>query len=70
MYHTDLSVLKSKLKEARENNGYMLKDVQEGTGVHFTKVSNYERGRQYPSLPNLVKLADFYNVSLDELLER
>lgn len=67
---TDLSVLKVRLKEFREFNCYTLKDVEKGTGLHFTKISSYERGRQFPSLPNFVKLADFYGVSLDTLLDR
>ena len=37
-------------------------------GYGYTAISNYESGRNEPSINDLKKIADFFNVSLDYLL--
>lgn len=37
-------------------------------GYKYTAISNYESGRNKPSIDNLIKLADFFEVSIDELV--
>lgn len=41
-----------------------------GTAFHIsrTTISNYETGKQEPSLKMLVELAAFFDVSVDQLL--
>lgn len=43
-----------------------------GDVLHYgsTAIANYESGRNEPSLDDLVRLADFFDVSTDELLGR
>lgn len=58
------------LKRLRKSQGYMQSDVAEIIGVSRQAFSNYERGLREPSLKVLVTLANFYDVSLDELIKR
>lgn len=37
-------------------------------GYNYTAIANYESGRNTPSINNLIKLADFFRVSIDELV--
>jgi len=46
------------------------KDLVEQTGLSSTSISNYENGINQPTLPVLIKLADFFNISLDTLANR
>ena len=41
--------------------------VAEGAGLSLRGYQNYERGLREPSLSALISLADFYDISLDEL---
>ena len=61
------------LKFLRENyyvNGKKLTQTQLANilGYGYTAISNYESGRNEPSISDLKKIADFFNVSLDYLL--
>ena len=55
-------------KEARANKTQQ--EVSDATGISQKTLSNYETGRTEPDLNSLIKLADFYNVSVDFLLDR
>lgn len=44
--------------------------VAEGAGLSLRGYQNYERGLREPSLSALISLADFYDISLDELVWR
>ena len=44
--------------------------VAEGAGLSLRGYQNYERGLREPSLSALISLADFYDISLDELKKR
>ncbi len=39
-------------------------------GISFRAYNNIENGRAVPSMPSLVALADYFDVSLDYLLGR
>ena len=58
----------NKLKEMRLGNRYKLKDIAEVTGVSFQAVQQWETGETMPSVNSLVKLAKFYNCTVDELI--
>ena len=45
-------------------------DVATGAGLSLRAYQNYERGLREPQLSALVALADFYDISLDELVCR
>ena len=62
--------ISKKLKDLRKINNYKLCYVEEKTGIRKGTISKYENGHSKPSYDNLIKLADFYNVSLDKLCAR
>ncbi len=59
-----------KIKELRKRIGLKQDEVAIKIGLNVRTYQNYELGRREPDLKTLVQLADFFNVSLDELLER
>lgn len=62
---------KNRLKNLRIKHGYSrAKDFCEETGISFNTYQNYESGKRVPSTEFLVKIADFYGVSVDYLLGR
>ena len=62
---------KNRLKNLRLKHGYSrAKDFCEETGISFNTYQNYESGKRVPSTEFLVKIADFYGVSVDYLLGR
>lgn len=56
--------LKALRKEARLNQT----ETGNILGYRYTAISNYESGRNEPSISDLKKLAKFFNVSMDYLL--
>lgn len=59
-----------RLRELREESGLTQKQVGNIIGVKDSAVSKYERMEQQPDYESLIKLADYFNVSLDYLLGR
>lgn len=57
-------------REARENAGYSQKFVAITLGVQPPNVSRWEAGVTWPTVENLLKLADLYRVTTDYLLGR
>ena len=58
------------LAELRKEKGLLQKEVANYLNVTVATVSNYEKGVHSPDLDTLVKLADFFDVSTDYLLQR
>ena len=58
------------LKEIRKKTGLSQDDISKKIGVHITTYGKWELGQTEPDIKNLIKLADFYNVTVDELLGR
>jgi transcriptional regulator with XRE-family HTH domain len=61
---------KQRLAGLRAENGLRQSDVAEKIGISTTAYRNIETGPSAPSLENLIKLADLFNVSLDYLTGR
>ncbi|MFL2106154.1 helix-turn-helix domain-containing protein [Desemzia sp. FAM 23991] len=61
--------LGEKLKESRIKKGYSQGDVAELLHISRQSISKWENGNSYPDLDNLVKLSNYYEVSIDELLK-
>lgn len=59
-----------KLKMLREDRHLLQKEVAETLGVDRTTYVKYENGNSEPSYEILVRIADYYNVSIDYLLNR
>lgn len=59
-----------RLKELRAERGLSQKDVSDALACSVTVYSRYETGAREPSIDVLIRLADFYGVTLDELVGR
>ena len=44
--------------------------VQMDTGISQSTISKYETGEALPTIENLLLLSDYYNVSLDYLMDK
>ena len=58
------------LKERRKELKMTMSDVQTVAGVSQPSMSLYEKGTKVPSRKTLVKLADLYDVSHEEMIQR
>lgn len=58
------------LRFLREEKGYSLKEVEQNTGINNGNLSRYERNLNFPSIELCIRLADLYQISLDELVGR
>nr|DAU13395.1 MAG TPA: Helix-turn-helix XRE-family like protein [Caudoviricetes sp.] len=59
-----------RLKRLRLDKDLRCVDVAQGTGLSHTAILGYEDGSQIPKMDSLIKLADFFNVSIDWLVGR
>ena len=59
-----------KLKQLRVEKGRTQKQLAEYLNVTKAMVSKYETNAAYPSVEVLAKIADYFNVSTDYLLDR
>lgn len=66
----EFKVLSKTLVELRIANGYTQIDVASKLKVTYQSYQAYELGIAVPTLQNFIKLADFYDVSLDYLIGR
>lgn len=57
-----------RIREYREKANLTQEDIAEILDLSITAVSNIERGLNYPSMENFIKLANIMNVSSDLLL--
>lgn len=58
------------LKFYRQNKGYSQNAIAKLVGVTQQCVSEWENGKIEPTLTFLIKLADIFEISLDELCGR
>jgi transcriptional regulator with XRE-family HTH domain len=59
-----------RLRDLREDNDLSQNQVADMLGIQQTVYSRYERGYQAIPLQHLITLADYYNVSIDYIVER
>ena len=62
-FHENLFHLRTEQKLTQQQ-------VADGAGLSLRGYQNYERGLREPPLSTLIALADFYDLSLDELVCR
>lgn len=62
------NVFPERLKEMRLKRGMTQKELGEKVGVKQNTFTNWENGKREPNFDNLIKLAEFLNVSVDKLL--
>lgn len=65
-----MSDFSKRLKDLRKKIGVSQTDISKATNIAQTTYSNYESKNCEPSISNLIKLADFFNITIDELVER
>lgn len=59
----------NKLRVLRENKGILQKDLGEILGVSTSTIGMYEQGRREPDNGTLKKIANYFEVSIDYLLD-
>ena len=63
-------VMHNRLKALRKSRGYTQVSLQMQTGIEQALLSKYENGERIPPTETLVRLAEFYGVSIDYILYR
>lgn len=63
-------MLGKQLKLLREQNGYSQNQIAEYLGTTRQTISNWENDKTIIDSHSLIRLADFYQISLDELCGR
>lgn len=58
-----------RLKELRKAKGLTLQKIADVIGVSNGTVANYENRKREPRIDTLIKLADYFDVSVDYLIE-
>ena len=58
------------LKQIRLKNNCTQSAVANYLGISDRAYQNYEYGNREPNIDNLIKIADYFNVSLDYLVGR
>ncbi len=62
--------MKNKLRQLRKEKGYTQIAVQMKTGIEQSLLSKFESEERTPPTETLLRLADFYDVSIDYILCR
>lgn len=65
-----MSIFSDNLKMLREDTDITQKEIASELNVGLTTYASYEQGRSEPSLDMLVQIANYWEVSIDELLGR
>lgn len=60
----------NKLKDLRQQNNKSAEVLSNLLNISVQAYYKYEKGINEPNLDNLIKLADFYHVTIDELVGR
>ena len=59
-----------KLKELRQNEGLTQKELAEALNIRRVNYTRYETDKVRPDYETLIAIANFYNVTLDEIFDR
>ena len=65
-----MSQFSKSLRDIRKKSGKKQREAAEYLGLNIRTYQYYEGGQSEPNISTLVKLADFFMVSLDELVCR
>ncbi len=58
------------LKDNREQRGMNAYELAKALGVNHQNIYRWENGTVMPSIEMCIRIADFYGISLDELIGR
>ena len=62
--------MNNRIRALREDKDLRQSDVAQATGIDQRTISNYETGKSNPDSEALIRLADFFGVSIDYLVGR
>ena len=62
--------MENRIRALREDRDMRQIDLAEATGIDQRTISNYETGKSNPDSYALIKLADYFNISIDYLVGR
>lgn len=62
-----MTAFSSRLKALRKKRNINQAVLAKMLGYGYTAIANYESGRNEPSLGDLYRIADFFDVSIDNL---
>lgn len=62
--------MKNNLKKLRKEKGLTQISLQMQTGIEQALISKFESGERIPPTDTLMRLADFYGVSMDYIMCR
>lgn len=65
-----MSNLSERLQELKQSKNLLQKNIAKDTGLSLRAYQYYERGQSDPTSAVLIKLADYFDVSLDYLVGR
>lgn len=65
-----MKTIGERIKELREEKGINQLELSKILNVHKGSVSNWENNKRTPDADMLTKIADFFNCSIDYLLDR
>ena len=63
-----LRALGERIRQLRKNSGFTQEAFAEKIGLHGSYVGLIERGVKAPSIRTLTRIADFFNITLSNLL--
>lgn len=70
MFFFDCQSFSSRLKDLRNSEGLTMLQLADAIGTTKATISNFENAQRNPSLEMLIRLADYFNVSIDFLIGR
>ncbi len=70
-FHMDFeSGISRQLKRLRKQRNLTQNELADIIGIGQTAIANYENGKRFPDEKNLVKIADYFETSIDRLIGR
>ena len=65
-----MTTFATRLIELKEKNKVLQKDIAKSVGLSLRSYQRYEYGERNPTSDILIKLADYFDVSIDYLVGR
>lgn len=65
-----MDIKKNRIRDLRDDMDLRQIDVANATGIDQKTLSNYETGKTNPDSYSLIRLADFFEVTIDYLVGR
>lgn len=59
----------NRFRQVRKSKGLTLKQVAQSVGISENLIGKYERGERNPKIETSIKLADYYSVPIEYLVE-